>query len=60
MKRTVDRDRCMKSGQCQYLQPDLLGTDDDGLTSSQDWEHVEKTSKSVWQSPTHPRSINRI
>jgi len=31
MKLTVDRDRCMKSGQCQYLQPDLLGTDDDGF-----------------------------
>ena len=31
MKLTVDKSQCMKSGQCQYLQPELLGTDDEGF-----------------------------
>jgi ferredoxin len=30
MRLTINHDRCLKSGQCAYMQPDLFRLDDEG------------------------------
>lgn len=33
MRLRIDLDKCINSGQCAYLQPDLFDVDDDGVPS---------------------------
>ena len=61
MQLTINHDRCLKSGQCAYMQPDLFKLDDGGspmvLVASPAGPQIEMAQDAVDMCPAQAISL---
>ncbi len=59
---TIDHDKCLSSGQCAYLQPELFELSDDGtpsvLNDSPDGDFIAKAKDAIEMCPAQAISLS--